>query len=100
MAPSLVTCPTSTTAIPRRLAKDTSSCEQARTWLTDPGADSTLSSHIVWIESMMARPGCSASSVASTSLSAVCATSCTGLSVSPSRRARICTCPADSSPVT
>jgi hypothetical protein len=46
-----------------RLAKVTSSCAAARTWLTEPGAASTVSSHMVWIESMIARAGRSASSV-------------------------------------
>ena len=43
MLPSLVTWPTSTTAVPRSLAKRTSSCAEARTWLTVPGAPSIRS---------------------------------------------------------
>ena len=43
IVPSLVTWPTSTTAVPRSLAKRTSSCAEARTWLTVPGAPSIRS---------------------------------------------------------
>ena len=56
IAPSLVTWPTSTSANPRDLASRISSKLDARTWLTLPGALSTLSSHMVWIELMTTRP--------------------------------------------
>ena len=41
IAPSLVTWPTSSTAMPRRLASSTSACAEARTWVTVPGVEST-----------------------------------------------------------
>jgi hypothetical protein len=75
----LVTWPTSITATPRRLAKVVSSCAVARTWLTEPGALSTVSSHMVWIESMMTRSGASASSVVRMSRRLVSAASFTAL---------------------
>ena len=55
---------------------------------------------MVWIESITAMPGRSASSVVRMSRSAVSAPSATGASVSPSRAARIWTCAAASSPET
>ena len=45
------------TAAPERLAKRISACAEPRTCVTVPGADSTVSVHIVWIESMMMRRG-------------------------------------------
>jgi hypothetical protein len=47
MAPSLVTWPTSKTAIPRFFARSTSACADPRTWVTVPGVLSMVSSHIV-----------------------------------------------------
>jgi hypothetical protein len=41
--------------MPRRLAKRMSSCAQARTWLTVPGAASMESDQTVWIESITKR---------------------------------------------
>src|SRR5437899_1360524 len=57
ISPSFVTCPTSTTTKPRRLARPINSCAAPRTWLTVPGALSSVSRYIVWIESMMTRSG-------------------------------------------
>ena len=48
--PSLVTWPTRMMAAPDFLAKRISACAEARTWVTVPGADSTVSVHMVWIE--------------------------------------------------
>ena len=48
--PSLVTWPTRMIAAPDFLAKRMSACAEARTWVTVPGADSTVSVHMVWIE--------------------------------------------------
>ena len=48
--PSLVTWPTRMTAAPVRLAKRISSAAEPRTWVTVPGAASTLCVHMVWIE--------------------------------------------------
>ncbi len=63
--PSLVTWPMRITAEPLRLAKRTSSWAQARTCPTVPGADSSVSDHSVWIESMTTSAGgASASRVA------------------------------------
>src|SRR6266550_2222219 len=47
------------TAAPERLAKRISACALARTCVTVPGADSTMSVHMVWIESMTTRRGVS-----------------------------------------
>ncbi len=57
MSPSLVTWPTSSTVKPRRLASRISSCALARTWATVPGAESRLSTYMVWIESMTTAAG-------------------------------------------
>ena len=55
--PSLVTWPTRMTAAPERLAKRISACAAPRTCVTVPGAESTASVHMVWIESMTTRRG-------------------------------------------
>ncbi len=86
--------------MPCRLAKLVSSWTEARTWLTLPGALSTVSSHMVWIESMMATSGASFSSVVRMLRRLVSAASRTGASRRPSRPARIRTCPVASSPET
>ena len=79
--PSLVTWPTSTSTKPRRLASRISSCAAPRTWLTVPGALSSVSRYIVWIESMTTRSGASSlSSEAAMSRTLVAAASCTGAS--------------------
>ena len=39
--------PRAITAVPERFAKVVSSCAEARTWLTEPGALSTVSDHMV-----------------------------------------------------
>ena len=79
MAPSLVTWPTSSTAMPRRLASSTSACAEARTWVTVPGVLSTVSSHMVWMESITATLGASGRSRVATM-------SRSGISFSTSRR--------------
>ena len=43
--------------MPRRLAKRISSCALVRSWVTVPGAASTLSTNMVWIESITSRRG-------------------------------------------
>ena len=99
MAPSLVTWPTSSTAMPRRLASSTSACAEPRTWLTVPGVLSIVSSHMVWMESITATLGASGrSSVATMSRTEVAAVSCTGASPRPSRSARRRTWSSASSP--
>ncbi len=68
ICPSLVTWPTKATENPRRLARRTSSCAEVRTWATVPGAESRLSTNMVWMESMTTKRGASgASSVATIS---------------------------------
>ena len=101
ICPSLVTWPTITTAAPLDLAKRISAWLAVRTWVTLPGADSTASLHSVWIESRMTSFGGSPeASVATMSSTSVCAASCTGASVSPSRPARSRICSVNSSPET
>ena len=81
------------------LAKRISACAEARTCVTVPGADSTVSVHMVWIESITIRRGTAPSdSVATMSSTEVSAASCTGASARPSRSARSRTCATASSP--
>ena len=87
------------TAAPERLAKRISACAAPRTCVTVPGADSTASVHMVWIESMMTRRGgLPWLRVAMMSSTEVSAASSTGASASPSRSARSRTCATASSP--
>ena len=85
--------------MPAVLAKRISAWAEERTCVTVPGADSTVSVHMVWIESMIAsaggRPWLRVSTMSSTLVSAA---SCTGSALSPSRSARSRTCPTASSP--
>src|SRR3954449_2677032 len=82
--PSLVTWPTRMMAAPVLLANRISACAEARTWVTVPGADSTVSVHIVWIESITISRGTAPSdSVDTMSSTDVSAASCTGASDSP-----------------
>ena len=55
--PSLVTCPTRTTAIPSPLANSISRTAASRTWPTLPAAPSSSSTVAVWIESTTTRAG-------------------------------------------
>ena len=55
--PSLVTWPISRRALPRCLAKRISAWAAARSWVTVPGACSSPSTHMVWIESTITRSG-------------------------------------------
>ena len=97
--PSLVTWPTRMMVAPDFLANRISACAEARTWVTVPGADSTVSVHMVWIESITIRRGTVPSdSVETMSSTEVSAASCTGASASPSRSARSRTCATASSP--
>ena len=97
--PSLVTWPTRMIAAPDFLAKRISACAEARTCVTVPGADSTVSVHMVWIELITIRRGTAPSdSVETISSTEVSAASCTGASASPSRSARSRTCATASSP--
>ncbi len=57
ICPSLVTWPTRITAVPVVLAKRIRAWADERTCVTVPGADSTVSVHMVWIESMMVSAG-------------------------------------------
>ena len=85
--------------MPRRLASRTSACAEARTWVTVPGALSSVSSHMVWIESITTSLGASGrSSVATMSRTMVAAASWTGASPTPSRSARSRTWSSASSP--
>ncbi len=99
-APSLVTCPTSTTVQPVCLAYWTSLEAHSRTWATAPGADCSASLHSVWIESMTMKLGRLAAAVASTVSRLVSVRHSRPSGSSPSRCARIATWAADSSPVT
>jgi len=75
--------------MPRRLASSTSACAEARTWVTVPGVLSTVSSHMVWIESITATLGASGCSrVATMSRTEVAALRWTGALPRPSRSAR------------
>ena len=86
-------------AAPERLAKRMSACAAPRTCVTVPGALSTMSVHMVWMESMTTRRGVLPSdSVAMMSSTAVSAASSTGASRRPSRSARSRTCATASSP--
>jgi hypothetical protein len=97
--PSLVTWPTRMTAAPDFLAKRISACALPRTCVTVPGADSTASVHMVWMESMMMRRGTLPSdTVAMMSSTEVSEASSTGASRRPSRSARRRTCATASSP--
>ena len=91
--PSLVTWPTMITVRPVRLANPISAWAAARTWATVPGAESSSSAYMVWIESMTTKAGLfaglSPSRVAITSLIEVAARSATEASPSPVRSARI-----------
>ena len=49
--PSLVTWPTSTTAMPRSLAIDTNRAALSRTWATEPAAEEISGVCTVWMES-------------------------------------------------
>ncbi len=86
---------------PRRivLAKRISACAEPRTWVTVPGATSTMSVHMVWIEfdDDEARR-LAFGSVAMMSSTEVSAASSTGASPRPSRSARSRTCATASSP--
>ena len=99
MAPSLVTWPTSSSAVLRRRATSISAWAEARTWATDPAAESRPSRCTVWIESTTATSP-RLESVAAISPAAVAAASATGASAMPSRRARRAICETASSPVT
>ena len=99
-APSLVTWPTSTIHTPLALAARVRCAAHSRTWATEPGADVSWSEYTVWIESMTAISGCTASSVARIFSSPISASTCTCEPSSPSRRARSATWAPLSSPVT
>ena len=97
--PSLVTWPTRMIAAPDFLANRISACAEARTCVTVPGADSTVSVHMVWIESItISRGTVPSDSVETMSSTEVSAASCTGASARPSRSARSRTCATASSP--
>ncbi len=86
-------------AAPERLAKRISACAAPRTCVTVPGADSTVSVHMVWIESMTMSFGVLPSdSVAMMSSTEVSEASSTAASRRPRRSARRRTCATASSP--
>ena len=99
-APSLVTCPTNTTAVPVALAMRVRCAAHSRTCATEPGALVSWSEYTVWMESITTTAGCSLSTVASTFSSCVSASTCTCDLSSPKRRERKATWAPDSSPVT
>ena len=86
---------------PRRLARPISSCAAPRTWLTVPGALSSVSRYIVWIEfdRRRGRGRVPLSSAATMSRTLLAAASRTGASATPSRSARSRTWSIASSPV-
>ena len=99
MAPSLVTCPTSTSANFPDFASWISSKLEARTCATVPGALSIESSHMVWIESITTRAASPADCrLAAMSRRLIAAASSSGASATPRRRARRRVCSMDSSP--
>src|SRR5438132_522634 len=85
---------------PRRFASPISSWAAPRTWLTVPGALSSVSRYIVWIESITTRSGAFlSSSAAMMSRTLAAEASRTGVSATPSRSARSRTWSIASSPV-
>ena len=97
--PSLVTWPTRMIAAPDFLANLISACADARTCVTVPGADLTVSVHMVWIELITIRRGTAPSDKVETiSSTEVSAANCTGASARPSRSARNLTWAMASSP--
>ena len=98
--PSLVTCPTTNTAMPLVLASRKSSTAHSLTWLTLPGALCTSGRKTVWMESTTRSSGFSCSTcwpICSRFVSLTAKSpSCTASSLS----ARIRTCRTLSSPVT
>ena len=98
--PSLVTWPTSTIDVPSDLAARVSCAAHSRTCATEPGADVNASENTVWIESITQNFGRSVSIAARIRSSWISASTRTGASRRPSRRARSATCAPDSSPVT
>ena len=98
--PSLVTCPTSTTATARSLAMRISRPATSRTWPTEPGLPDIAGSYSTCTESTTQTSGRSASIVASTASRSVSATMGTLSAAGPRRCARSFTCAADSSPDT
>src|SRR6185295_1489245 len=57
IAPSLVTCPISSSAVPARLAWRVSCAAHSRTCATEPGADWSVSDQTGWVESITATRG-------------------------------------------
>ena len=99
MAPSFVTWPTKKTAAPQRFAACINSWAEARTWLTVPGAESSVGKYMVWMESIttISKPSPSVR-LAAISAAFVAVANCKGAEDSCRRCARIRTCSADSSP--
>ena len=98
--PSLVTCPTRITAVPDVLANRIRDWALPRTCVTVPGAESTVSVHMVWIESITARAGGGPFSdkVAMMSSTLVSDASSTCALLKPRRSALSLTCATASSP--
>ena len=100
MLPSLVTWPTKIIATLRALASCTSRNAHSRTWVTEPGADSTVSSAIVCTLSITTRVGFTLSMAATMSPSDMADTSIVLEPLTPIRSARRRTCWALSSALT
>ena len=98
--PSLVTCPTSTVAVPLALAKRVRCAAHSRTCATLPGALLRASLYTVWMESITATCGRSACKVSRIFSSCISASTRTCEPSSPRRRERKATWLALSSPVT
>ncbi len=101
--PSLVTWPTTMTAMPSPLAISISRSAHSRTCPTDPAGPSSSSTVTVWIESTTRTPGRPSRARSPMRPTSFSATTLDALargmpSSSPSRPARSRTCPADSSP--
>ena len=99
-APSLVTCPTRTTAMSWPLAARATRSATSRTCPTEPAAPPSCAACRVCTESTTHTSGRSRSKVATTTSRSVSATAGTRSASAPSRRARRATWAADSSPVT
>ena len=81
------------------MARRISSAAEARTWATVPGAESSTSTYMVWIESTTTTSGgIAASRLATMSRTLVAAASPTAVPATPSRRARMRICSTASSP--
>ena len=100
IAPSLVTWPTRIITVPVCLAWRVNCAAHSRTCATEPGADVNASEYTVWIESITATSGLSSASCAKMASRRISGNTGMLASGKSSRRARIATWRADSSPLT